>query len=156
MRESYSFDPEIGQISSIDSFSLENTESKCSHSLRLVNEPINTETIISRMGDVPLCIFWVRCGTREACCVQSKAEEQMVSQPRLARFINLFGAERIGTKPDLFFSLHSVRRVRRSDSRIEQWREILHSRQRAGRGRAPLGVGTDADGGTSGKKGALG
>ena len=78
---------------------------------------------------------------REACCAQSKAEEQMVSQPRLARFINLFGAERIGTKPDLFSP--SIPTVRRSDSRIEQWREILHSRQRAGRARAPLGVGTD-------------
>ena len=53
----------------------------------------------------------------------------------------------------IFFS-PSIPSVRRSDSRIEQWREILHSRQRAGR--APLGVGTDADGGTSGKKGALG
>ena len=36
-----------------------------------------------------------------------------------ARFINLFGAERVGTKPD-FFPV-----VRRSDSRIEQWSEIL-------------------------------
>ena len=64
----------------------------------------------------------------------------MVSQSRsLACFINLFGAERIGTKPDFFLS-HSASAASVAPILVlnngGKGREILHSRQRERAGQA--------------------
>ena len=108
-------------------------------------------TIIAREGDVPLCIFWVRCGA------ERKGEELLRPNPIATRqmvSLSLASSICLGLSESEQNPIFSPV-VRRSDSRIEQWSEILRrpsqtvSGKKGGKARSPaLGCG-------DGKKGAL-